>query len=85
MLKGTQRLQKLFRMQSNATMSSIMHYYPDIIGSLFQGVHRIEFSREQGPVPSISDMSETADCVLPLVADSPSVLPFPISSLSSSQ
>ena len=31
MQKGTQRLQMLFRMQSSATMSSIMHYYPDLL------------------------------------------------------
>ena len=66
-------------------LSSIMCYYPDIIGSLFQGVHRTEFSREQGSVPPTLDMSQIADCVLPPTADNPSTPLFLISSLSSSQ
>ena len=60
-------------------------YYPDITGSFFKRVDRIESSKEPKPVPSTSGMSEIAACPPSPIADDPSALPSPTSSPSSSQ
>ena len=59
-------------------------YYPDIPGSFFQE-DRIESSKEPEFLPSTLGMSAISACPPSLIADSPSTLPSPTSSLSSSQ
>ena len=51
----------------------------------FKRVDRIESSKEPGPVPSTSGLSEIAACPPSPIADDPSALPSPTSSPSSSQ
>ncbi|KAJ8777715.1 hypothetical protein J1605_014368 [Eschrichtius robustus] len=60
-----------------ATQTSLNHFS--------KGVERIESSKEPEPVPSMSGVSEIAACPLSPIADDPSALPSPTSSLSSSQ
>ena len=51
----------------------------------FKRVDRMESSKEPEPVPSQSGMGEIAACPPSPIADSPSALPSPTSSSSSSQ
>lgn len=55
------------------------------LGHFFKRVDRIEPSKEPEPVLSTSNMSDTAACPLPPVADDPSALSSPTISPSSSQ
>ena len=59
------------------TQTSLDHF--------FKRVDRIESSKEPEPVPSTSGVSEIAACFPSPIADNPSALPSPTSSLSSSQ
>ena len=81
----------------NVVQDAIQHYWvtynerkrattQSITGLFFfKRVDRIESSKEPEPVPSTSGMSEIAACSPFPIADDPSVLPSPTSSLSSSQ
>ena len=59
------------------TQTSLDHF--------FKRVDRVESSKEPEPVPSMSGLSEIAVCPPSPVADSPSALPSPNSSPSSSK
>ena len=75
------KVQQPFRMQSSATVSSMMrkkellsrHHW--II--FFKRVDRIESSKEPEPVPSTSGVSEIAACSPSPIADDPSALHLP--------
>ena len=73
----------LFQAQDVTYEEKKRSYYPDVPGHFFKRVDRIESSKE--PVPSVSGVSETAACPPSPIADDPSALPSPTSSLSPSQ
>ena len=85
---GTRRLQQTFRMQSSATVSSVVRkkeLLPRHPWTLFfsKRVDRIEASKESEPVPSISGVNEIAACPLSPIVNDPSALPSPNSPPSS--
>ena len=89
MQNRTGRLQQPFRMPSSATVTSTRREKrgttQTTLGHFFKRVDRIEHSKEPEPVPSTSNMSDTAASPLLPVADDPSALPSPTISPSSSQ
>ena len=71
-------------MQSSATVFSMTRtksYYSDITEFFFKRVDKIESIKEPEPVPLASDVSDTAACPSSPIADNPSALPSPTSSL----